>query len=578
MRKLLKVLIWCMSFILQKYTFYIVMFVVLVFVQQFCILLVPQYIQYFVDNISILNNKDLLRIGIETVFFLIVAILSRLMYMLCKMVFCERGTCDIQYCVVDKARQLGFDYFEKTPRGKRLAETYENVLSIYFIYDNCFPAIVSALFLFLISIYKVFVNIPIALALFLSTNYILLFIFVILSGKKIYLVGKEETIRKNNFYQQTYDWVESREEVMTNQVYGWMNNKNSMALGNLLSIRRKLLVNKQKVAVILSLFQIFVCAQYFAWAFFFGTGNGIKIGKIIAIYMYLLISIEALVNLANLFVDLFGYLASAEKPYDFFRLQPLVRESENPIDKRIDGNIIFSNVSFSYGNNSILSHISFKISQGEHVAVVGESGSGKTTLFKLLMRYYDLQSGKILYEGNSIGNYSLYSLRQYIGIVFQETFLFSTSVWDNLQFASPDITDEKVMEAIRLVELQHIFPNKDALQNTYLSDKGDNLSEGERQRLALARIYLKNPNIVLLDEVTSALDYKTEDVILYNLFTFFQDKTMLMISHRLSVIKQFPRIIVISEGRVVQDGSYDEISKEGTVFSELTKKGFIKNA
>src|SRR5699024_3397442 len=126
-------------------------------VQQFCILLVPQYIQYFVDNISILNNKDLLRIGIETVFFLIVAILSRLMYMLCKMVFCERGTCDIQYCVVDKARQLGFDYFEKTPRGKRLAETYENVLSIYFIYDNCFPAIVSALFLFLISIYKVFV-------------------------------------------------------------------------------------------------------------------------------------------------------------------------------------------------------------------------------------------------------------------------------------------------------------------------------------------------------------------------------------------------------------------------------------
>ena len=110
------------------------------------------------------------------------------------------------------------------------------------------------------------------------------------------------------------------------------------------------------------------------------------------------------------------------------------------------------------------------------------------------------------------------------------------------------------MEAIRLVELQHIFPNREALQNTYLSDKGDNLSEGERQRLAIARIYLKNPNIVLLDEVTSALDYKTEDIILHNLLTFFQDKTVLMVSHRLSVIKQFPRIIVINEGRAVQDG------------------------
>ncbi len=578
MRKLLKVFMWCMSFILQKYTFYVVMFVVFVFVQQFCILLVPQYIQCFVDNISILNNRELLQIGIEIVFFLLVAILSRLMYMLCKMVFCEKGTCDIQYRVVDKARQLGYDYFEKTPRGKRLAETYENVLSIYFIYENCFPAMVSELFLFLISTYKIFANIPMGLALLLSTDYILLFIFVILSSKKIYLAGKDETIQKNRFYQQIYDWVESREEVMVNQVYKWMNNKNKLALRSLLIIRKKLLVNKQKVAAVLSLLQLIVCAQFFAWAFFFGENNGIKTGKIIAIYMYLLISIEALVKLANLFVDLSGYLASAEKPYDFFGLQPLICESENAINNRIAGNITFSNVEFSYDNNSILKKISFRSNQGEHVAVVGESGSGKTTLFKLLMRYYDPESGGILYDGNSIDNYSLYSLKQYIGIVFQETLLFTASVWDNLQFASPDASEEKVMEAIRLVELQHIFPNREALQNTYLSGKGDNLSEGERQRLAIARIYLKNPNIVLLDEVTSALDYKTEDVILRNLLTFFQDKTMLMVSHRLSVIKQFPRIIVINEGRVVQDGSFGEINKEGTVFNKLAKKGFIKNA
>lgn len=578
MRKLLKVFMWCMSFILQKYTFYVVMFVVLVFVQQFCILLVPQYIQYFIDNISVLNNRELIQIGIEIVFLLLVAILSRLMYMLCKMVFCEKGTCDIQYRVVDKARELGYDYFEKTPRGKRLAETYENVLSIYFIFQNCFPEIVSVLFLFLISTYKIFADIPMILVLLLSTVFIFIFFYVILSSKKIYLVGKDETIQKNRFYQQIYDWVESREEVMVNQVCKWINNKNRLALRNLLDIRKKMFVNKQKVAAILSLLQLIVCAQFFAWAFFGGENNGIKTGRIIAIYMYLLISVEALVKLANLFVDLSGYLASAEKPYDFFGLQPIICENENAINNTIGGNIIFSNVEFSYDNNSILKKISFKISQGEHVAVVGESGSGKTTLFKLLMRYYDPESGAILYDDNSINNYSLYSLKQYIGIVFQETFLFTDSVWNNLQFASPDASEEKVMEAIRLVELQHIFPNREALQNTYLSDKGDNLSEGERQRLAIARIYLKNPNIVLLDEVTSALDYKTEDIILHNLLTFFQDKTVLMVSHRLSVIKQFPRIIVINEGRVVQDGSFDEIIREGTVFNKLAKKGLLKNA
>lgn len=137
---------------------------------------------------------------------------------------------------------------------------------------------------------------------------------------------------------------------------------------------------------------------------------------------------------------------------------------------------------------------------------------------------------------------------------------------------------KKILDAIRFAKLQHIFPDKKALQNTYLSHKGENLSEGERQRLAIARIYLKNPNVVLLDEVTNALDYETEDIVLHNLFTFFQNKTVLIASHRLSVIKKFPRIIVINEGRIVQDGSFDEVNQEGTCFFKLIRKGIIRNA
>lgn len=576
--KLWKIFFWCMSFIFKKYFLYVFLFIMLVFVQQFCTLLIPQYIQQFIGDVTTQNIEAISQLLIYLLITVAATIIARPLYMLCKMVFCEKATCDIQYSVVDKARILGYDYFENTPRGQMLSETYQNVLSIYLIYENDFPNMIAAIFAFIIATLHILAVSPLIFDILLLACYVLIASVVIITKEKIFQLGKVSTEKTNEFYRQNYDLVESREEILASHAQVWFSRRLINTLIDMFKGQIKLFVSQKKVAVILAALQVIAIALFLFFTISTIGNNEFFVGEIVAVLLYLMASIASLVSLANLFITLSSRLASVDKPYSFFKLSPSVVEKKDAIDKVLQGDIVFQDVSFSYSDNSVLRNLNLVIRKGEHVVIVGESGSGKTTLLKLLLRYYDISQGMLTIDGLPIDTYTLSSLREYIGIVFQETFLFSGNIWDNLEFACPGATEEQVKSSVELACMDKVFDTKVSLIEKELTNRGENLSGGERQRLSIARLFLKNPNIVLLDEVTSALDYITEHKIMNNIFEFFVNKTIIMTSHRLSAIQKFDRILVISGGNIVQDGNYDEVSKKGSYFSSLIDKGLIINA
>ena len=231
--------------------------------------------------------------------------------------------------------------------------------------------------------------------------------------------------------------------------------------------------------------------------------------------------------------------------------------------KDVKGEVVFDNVTYVYENNNqkVFDNFSLKIKAGDKIALVGSSGAGKSTFVRLLMRLFNLQQGKILIDGVDISKISQKSLREQIGFVPQDPVLFHRSLMDNIRYGKRDATDEEVIKAAGLAHCNEFISNLPKGYDTYVGERGVKLSGGERQRVAIARAILKNAPILVLDEATSALDSESEMLIQDALHNLIKGKTVIVIAHRLSTIKGMNRIIVISQGEIIEDGTHDELVK-----------------
>ncbi|MDD3302815.1 MAG: ABC transporter ATP-binding protein [Candidatus Gracilibacteria bacterium] len=251
----------------------------------------------------------------------------------------------------------------------------------------------------------------------------------------------------------------------------------------------------------------------------------------------------------------------------------LEQDSEFPESKevkKINGKIEFKNVGFSYiENKKVIKNLTLSINPGEKVALVGSTGSGKSTITKLLLRLFETNKGEILIDGINIKNITKKSLRKHIGIVMQDNTLFNTTILENLKFAKPDATIEEINKAIKSAKADFIFDTKKGLKSI-IGERGLKLSGGEKQRISIARIFLKNPEILILDEATSALDNKTEKQIQESLETLMKGKTSIIIAHRLSTIKKSDKIVLIENGEIIEQGTYEELMKLQGKFYELS--------
>ena len=264
-------------------------------------------------------------------------------------------------------------------------------------------------------------------------------------------------------------------------------------------------------------------------------------------------------------------MAGFKRFVELMRVEPAVQDAPDAVDMdTARGDILVDDVSFSYEDGeTVLDHVSIHIPQGETVAVVGPSGGGKSTLCQLIPRFYDVTGGRILVDGTDVRHLTQQSLRQNIGIVQQDVFLFAGTIYDNIRYGKPDATQEEIMEAAKRAEIyDDIMAMPDGFQ-TYVGERGVMLSGGQKQRVSIARIFLKNPPILILDEATSALDSVTEARIQNAFDELAKGRTTLIIAHRLSTIRNAHRIIVVDDNRIVEEGTHQELLQSGGEYAQL---------
>ncbi|PZO30973.1 MAG: ABC transporter [Flavobacteriaceae bacterium] len=265
--------------------------------------------------------------------------------------------------------------------------------------------------------------------------------------------------------------------------------------------------------------------------------------------------------------------ASQKRINEFLKVQPEIKNktTENSI---INGEIQFKNVTFTYEDTEItaLDNISFTIKKGETLAVLGKTGSGKSTLLSLITRMYDIKNGNILIDEKNIDQVNLYDLRNSIGIVPQDAFLFSDSIKNNIKFGKENATDEEVFTAAKQAVVHDNIMNFNNQYETVLGERGITLSGGQKQRVSIARAIIKNPEILLFDDCLSAVDTETEEQILNNLLQISKDKTTIIVSHRVSSAKNADKIIILDEGKIIQEGSHNQLINEEGYYAELYLK------
>ncbi len=231
--------------------------------------------------------------------------------------------------------------------------------------------------------------------------------------------------------------------------------------------------------------------------------------------------------------------------------------------------IEFNNVSFGYNDNKIFSHFSCSVRHNESVALVGLSGSGKSTLTKLILRLYDVSEGKVLVYGTDVKDYNMNSLRTSFGVVPQKPFIFYGSVWDNIKIARPEASDDEIIKAMEIANVNEFVNAMEQGRDTIIGDGGASLSGGQTQRIAIARAVLGNPDILIFDEATSSLDNISEKQIQKAMENLMKDHTIIIIAHRLSTIKNVDRILVLKDGAITEEGTYTELQNKEGVFSEF---------
>ena len=297
----------------------------------------------------------------------------------------------------------------------------------------------------------------------------------------------------------------------------------------------------------------------------------LSLSDFVAFLLYVNLFMKPLLRL-TVFTEMYQRgMAGFQRFYEIMEMQPEIIDNKNAIDcVQIRGEIEFDNLVFGYSEQrKVIKGFNLKITPGQTVAFVGETGAGKTTIASLLLRFYEPLSGKILIDGIDIRQYKQQELRRNIGIVQQDVFLFSDSVTHNIAYAKPEAWQKEVEKAARMAAADRFIQELPDKYDTEIGERGVKLSGGQKQRLAIARVFLKNPPIVILDEATSSLDNHTEKLIQESLDRLAENRTTLIIAHRMSTIKNADKIIVLNNGEVAEIGTHSTLMSMGGLYYNL---------
>ncbi|ACK41859.1 MULTISPECIES: ABC transporter ATP-binding protein [Dictyoglomus] len=476
---------------------------------------------------------------------------------------------NIRQDLFNHVQKLSFAFFDERPVGKILARIIGDVNSLTNLFNMSVTNLIPDTFTIIATATIMFyLNAKLASYGLLMFPFLLITLFSIqtISRRRWQLVRKKNSTL-NAFTHENYSGI---------RIIKYFNAEN---------YRKNIFTElawdvRQAFVRAVRINDLFWPMVEFSWGvgsiitFYFGIkmikSGSITVGLLIAFSNYIAMFWRPIMNLSNFYNNLVTSMASAERIFEIMDINPNIVEDEEAVELDIKGEVEFKNVSFSYdGKKKVLEKVSFKVYPGERIALVGHTGAGKTTIVNLICRFYDPDEGEILIDGVDIRKIKLESLRRQLAVMFQDTFLFSGSIMENIRYGRLSASDEEVINTAREVYAHDFVVSLEKGYDTRVQERGLRLSTGQRQLVSLARTLIANPKILILDEATASIDTHTERLLQKGIEKLLQGRTSFIIAHRLSTIQNADRIFVIENGKIVEEGNHEELMKKRGIYYNM---------
>ena len=562
----LKLLEYLKPYKLKSFIVILLMIIVMI-----CGIINPLLLEIAIDNYVVNKNVEgLMIIGAALIIINLIAwILSKIRWTIITSVT-NNILVNIRHELYSHIQTLSFDFFDSRPVGKILARVVGDVNALKNLFSQSIQSFIPQLLnLVCVAVIMFILNFKLALACTILLPILGIAMFYIeIHSRRRWEVYRNKRSNLNGFTHEDFSGIKV--------VQGFAREKGTEK-------NFKAMVKELGDAFIkaVKLNDFFWPLVELSWGvgtlvvFFIGykliMNNEIQIGTLIAFLMYVGMFWRPIMNLSNFYNTLITNFSAADRIFDILDIKPVIKNSENAKKiGRIHGNVEFKNVSFSYDDNTeVLKNVSFKVNKGERIALVGATGAGKSTIISLLSRFYDPTSGEILIDGKNIKYVDLESLRSQMGIMLQDTFLFSTTIMENIRYGRLDASDEEVIAAAKAVNAHDFIMKLEKGYHTEVNERGSRLSLGQRQLVSFARALLANPRILILDEATSNIDTETEKLVQSGIEKLLYSRTSFVVAHRLSTIRDCDKIMVIDNGRIAELGNHDELIRKKGIYYDL---------
>ncbi|MBO9608416.1 MAG: ABC transporter ATP-binding protein [Paenibacillaceae bacterium] len=484
----------------------------------------------------------------------------------------EKASRDLQFAVLRHLRSLGVAYYEQHPVGSTLSLMNTDLGAAQGLYRWQLPYLFQQ-FAMLTALLAFMASIDWRLSLLILPPAVLFYLLGPKVVRKTFQHAHRTSELRNEQNKKAYESVSALYELRASGAYQWDIDRLADKQNAVHDSWTKQLFYSLMRSSLGILFSAAGLVLVVLAASVLIRGGTLTVGQFVAFLFYYFAGVSLLIGIMNNMSAQRVSMFQVKRIYDLMARKPLVQEAEpTVVIPEVRGNIRFGNVHFRYAQGApVLAGLQLDIRAGEHVAIVGTSGGGKSTLLKLVARFYDPTEGQIELDGVPLQHLSLDQLHETVGYVFQEMYLFGSSVRDNLMFGNPDASEEEMVAAARQAAAHEFIAALPDGYDTIVGERGIKLSGGQKQRISIARMILNNPRIVLLDEATSALDRVNEKEVQQALDRLLQGRTTLTVAHRISTIEHYDRIVLLQHGIVAEQGTYTELMAAQGEFYRLVK-------
>lgn len=476
---------------------------------------------------------------------------------------------DMRFSIFEHLQKLPFSYFDSRPHGKILIRVVNYINTLSDLLSNGLINLISDLFNVIITlIFMLFIDVKLTLySLSLLPVLFVMVLFIQGKQRKAYQELSNKQSNLNAYIHESISGIKITQSFAREdenfQIFNEVSEEYRQSFMKAVRVQYLLWPAVQNISVITTCFIYFVGIRQ--------LGVSVTTGTLIAFIGYINNFWNPVINIGNFYNSLITATAYLERIFETMDVVPEIQDAPHAIElPPIKGTVDFQHVYFRYeeGKN-ILTDVSFHIEPGQTIALVGPTGAGKTTIINLLSRFYDVNEGAVKIDGYDVRDVTLRSLRKQMGVMLQDTFIFSGTIIENIRYGNLATTEEEVIQAAKIVRAHDFIKDLKDGYETVVEERGSTLSAGQRQLISFARALLADPKILILDEATSSIDTKTEELLQEGLQQLLKGRTSFIIAHRLSTIKNSDKIFYIDGGRIVEEGSHDQLMAKHALYHHL---------